>query len=219
MLFFLKCLDDDDARLPDLIRDEIGSRDWFVYRDSLNAQASKWVQQEIELAKAKEDKVYEDVDLDQELEPQLYKLDRLLKRVTIFLSYSRQDHEIAERIRRVFLKHDYSVWTGSEITSGSTWQNVIRSAIDEAATRGFVVVLLSPAYLTSEYGYYEINYSLELASKSKKSNIIPVIIEPFAHNEVLPLSLPSIQWFDLTIGQFDEDADGLIRSLKIREMG
>lgn len=30
LLFFLKCLNDDDARLPELINDEILARNWFV---------------------------------------------------------------------------------------------------------------------------------------------------------------------------------------------
>ena len=39
LLFFLKCLEDDDARLPELTREEIQARAWFILCDSLNAKS------------------------------------------------------------------------------------------------------------------------------------------------------------------------------------
>ncbi len=39
LLFFHKCLEDDDARLPALIREEIQARDWFILCDSLNVKS------------------------------------------------------------------------------------------------------------------------------------------------------------------------------------
>jgi hypothetical protein len=33
LLFYLKCLEEDDARLPELIKNEIESRTWFVLCD------------------------------------------------------------------------------------------------------------------------------------------------------------------------------------------
>jgi len=43
LLFFLKCLDADNALLPKLIRDEIKARKWFVLCHSRAARRSKWV--------------------------------------------------------------------------------------------------------------------------------------------------------------------------------
>ena len=37
LLFFLKCLDADDARLPELSRDEIRDCEWFILGDRPNA--------------------------------------------------------------------------------------------------------------------------------------------------------------------------------------
>src|SRR5277367_3441113 len=51
LLFFLKCLEADDARLPELIRDEIKARKWFVLCNTRASRRSKWVKQEIELVK------------------------------------------------------------------------------------------------------------------------------------------------------------------------
>ncbi len=49
LLFFLKCLEADDARLPELIRDEIKARTFFVLGNTRASRRSKWVRQEIEL--------------------------------------------------------------------------------------------------------------------------------------------------------------------------
>jgi len=51
LLFFLKCLEADDARLPELIRDEIKARTYFVLCNTRASRRSKWVKQEMELAK------------------------------------------------------------------------------------------------------------------------------------------------------------------------
>ncbi len=40
LLFFRKRLEDDDARVPELIREEIQACDWFILCDSLNAKSS-----------------------------------------------------------------------------------------------------------------------------------------------------------------------------------
>lgn len=46
LLFFLKCLDADDARLPELSRDEIKVRERFILCNSPSARNSGWVRQE-----------------------------------------------------------------------------------------------------------------------------------------------------------------------------
>lgn len=217
LLFFLKCLDNDDARLPGLIRDEIIARDWFILCDSENSRASKYVAQEIELVGALEGKVFETIDLDNDLGPQLHKLDRLSKRATIFLSYARQDKEVAGRIQEALIRHDFQVWRDPEIKPGEDWAHVIQSAIDDAVTRGFVLVLLSPASLTSESCRQETEYALQLAGRSHKSRVVPVLVAPFAP-ELLPRDQFKFEWFDLTNGSFDERVEGLIRNLKAREM-
>lgn len=221
LLFFLKCLSDDDARLPELIRDEIEARDWFILCDSLNAKASKYVAREIEIVKQMHGEVSATIDLNQPLEPQFYKLDELFRRATVFLSFARQDREVADRIQTVLLRHDYQVWRDSEIKPGESFANVIQSAIDDAVKRGFVLVLLSPASLTSQWCKHETEYGLRLAAQSHKSNVIPVVIAPLEREGVplsLQLQLGDIQWFDLTTGPLEERVEELIRSLKTREM-
>jgi hypothetical protein len=66
LLFYLKCLEDDSALLPDLLRREIEARNFFLLCDSAHSRSSDWVQQEKEIVRLLEDKVYEEVDLDSE---------------------------------------------------------------------------------------------------------------------------------------------------------
>ena len=217
LLFFLKCLADDDARLPQLIRDEISARNWFVLCDSLNARTSRYVPEEIALVESVEGKSRETIDLDRDLEPQLYKLDRLLKRATVFLSYARTDSQVAMRIRHALQSHDYAVWSDMGLSAGDDWESAIRSAIDEAAGKGFVLLLLSPASLETEYCKAEAEYALGIAARSPRSNVIPVLIAPFA-KDLVPAQHDNIYWFDLTTGSFEERIESLIRNLKIRDM-
>ena len=51
LLFFLKCLEADDARRPELIRDEINARTFYVLCNTRASRRPKWVKQEIELVK------------------------------------------------------------------------------------------------------------------------------------------------------------------------
>jgi hypothetical protein len=68
-----------------------------------------------------------------------------------------------------------------------------------------------------EWRERETEYALQLAAQSRRSNVVPVIVAPFAR-EALPPALANLQWFDLTAGPLEERVAELIRSLKTREM-
>ena len=78
LLFFLKCLEADDARLLELIRDEIKASKCFALCDSPHGKNSEWVQQERELIKAIERKVFVTVDLSKDFETRFICVDRLI---------------------------------------------------------------------------------------------------------------------------------------------
>ncbi|MBE0640234.1 MAG: toll/interleukin-1 receptor domain-containing protein [Bacteroidales bacterium] len=217
LLFFLKCLNDDDARLPELISDEILARNFFILCDSENARNSSWVQKEQAIVMNMGNIVKETIDLGQDIKSQYYKLDRICKKATIFISYAHQDRNIAEQIIQKLIQNDYSVWIDNEIEAGCNWSDEIHGAIDDAVERGFVMVLLSPASLTSQCLKSETEYALELASKSGKSNIIPVVISPFDPG-MMPPQLTNIKWFDLTIETFDQRVEELLSFLNKQEI-
>ena len=218
LLFYLKCLNDDDLRLPELISEEIKARDWFVLCDSPNARASKYVSAEIELVKSeKSPKTIVTIDLAKSLPPQFSKLDSLIKRGTTFLSYAHQDRKMAEQIRISLQSHDFRVWAESDIKPGAVLSDTIHRAIDEAVLQGYVLVLLSQTSLDSHWCKEETEYAFQCAAKSEKSNVIPVIIDPSVHN-FLPYDIARTQVFDLTTGSFETRMKELIEMLKTREM-
>lgn len=218
IMFYLKCLENDNAMLPDLLRREIAAREWFILCDSPNAQASQYVRDEVELIKSMEGKAFEVVDLSKGLQTELHKLIRLSKRATVFLSYASADRQAADAIRRALMAHEFTVTSPEDFgASAQPFHAVVTKAIDDAIERGFVLVLLSPASLASQWCKQETVYALQLAARSQRSNVIPVVITPFAR-ESLPPQLADIQWFDLTTGPFDQRAQELIRNLKTREM-
>jgi hypothetical protein len=218
LIFFLKCLERNDARLPELLRAEITARNWFILCDSPNAAASKWVQEEVAMIQGMDGKVFKKLDLSKGLQAEQYKLVELSKRATVFLSCSSADRAVAEHIRRALLKHDFSVTIpGFDGPSPYPIQEAVNRPIDAEAARGFVLVLVSPASLTSKWCKYETEYALRLAARSHRSNVVPVVVAPFAR-ESLPPQLATLQWFDISTGRFEERMAQLIRSLKMRDM-
>ena len=119
LLFFLKCLQENDARLPQLIRDEINARTWFVLCDSEYSKAAHWVQEEVKIVtttKPKETFVTIDLAKDLTVEregdvpPFVHKLRPLLKRATVFLSHHVEASAIAEQIHHALIEQDYRVF-------------------------------------------------------------------------------------------------------------
>jgi hypothetical protein len=122
LLFFLKRLQKDDARLPELIREEIKARTWFVLCDSDHARASPWVQEEMAFVTSNKPKdtivtidlaTDLDVKLDGDVPPFVRKLRPLLKRATVFLSYVGSDRQIAYQIFEALLEQDYRAFLDS----------------------------------------------------------------------------------------------------------
>jgi hypothetical protein len=204
LLFFLKCLEQRDARLPQLIKDEIEARTWFVLCESDNARNSPWVQEEMKIVKSMADRsrFYVSIDLSRDLESQRDKLTLLSKRASVFISYARPDHEIAEQIYRELATQDYRVFFDEQsLSAGADWVQTITTSIEEAVERGFVLLLLSPAYLASEQCARERAYAFKLLRSMPLNNIVPIIVKDDALiKSQLPIELRDIQCFNLTDG-------------------
>lgn len=223
LIFFLKCLEDDSAELPELLKREIEARHWFILCQSQNAEASKWVQEEVKMIQAMEGKTFVTIDLSEDMESQLHKLMELSKRATVFLSYAHADTAMARRMADYLSAVDYSVWCDDEIKPGTHWIEEIAQAIDRAAAHGFVLLLISQNSLKSNYCRDETLYALRKAAESQKSNIIPVYIEnpSLAKTEFpygMQLALAHLQFFDLTSGSFEERMRDLVSYLRKCDM-
>ena len=93
LMFFLKCLSDDDE-IETLIKREIDQREWFIYADSENARHSKWVTTEREYIETLEGKKIFTINLDDDLDKQLSEIKRISRQMKVFISYSHRDMEI-----------------------------------------------------------------------------------------------------------------------------
>lgn len=220
LVFFLKCLT-EQSELDGLIRREIEARTWFLLCDSANARGSSWVQAEVAYIKELQGKYHEEIDLNEAIETQIERIDRLCKRATVFLSYHRADLPHARRISESLVKQDYSVWLDTEaLAPGSNWQQEITSAIDKAVERGFVLVLLSSNSVRSEFVTHEIRYALDKSTQALRgANIVPIMLnDPRVIQREMPqsaqLMLQGIQWFDFSEGDFDANITRLVAHLK-----
>lgn len=223
LAFFLKCLT-EQSELDELIKREIEARTWFLLCDSENARQSSWVRAEVAYIKQMQDKYHEQIDLNAAIESQIDRIDRLCKRVTVFLSYAPADRPDARRIHDALVAHDYSVWIDTAVAPGANWIREVATAIDRAVARGFVLVLLSPASVQSKLTAMEIGHAFRRARRATHgANIVPIMLhDPVAVQGAMPpeiqFLLGGIGWFDFSRGDFDANMASLIAHMKTRAM-
>jgi hypothetical protein len=221
LLFFLKCLTEKDPRLPELLKDEIKARTWFVLCNSDNTEKSPWVQEEIRIVETTKPKeTFVSIDLKWDLDVILSKIRPLLRRATVFFSYAPGDSPIANRIYDALLEQDYRIFFDRKsLAAGENWQNAIHNALEDAVRNGFVLLLLSPDYLTSAWCKAEREAAFEMLGSKPVSNIVPVIVrDPEAVVLQLPPDLRDLQCIDVSQGSVAENVARLLRDLKSRPM-
>lgn len=223
LVFFLKCLT-EHSELDELIKREIEARTWFLLCDSTNARSSDWVQAEVAYIKELPGRHHEEIDLTDPIETQIERIDRLCKRLTVFISYSRSDEPDARRIHDALIREDYSVWWDAQVAPGSNWMQEITGAIDAAVEQGFVLVLLSPDAVRSQWSLYEIEYALEKSARAPNgANIVPIMLrDPAVTQSAMPpalqLLLGGVQYFDFSQGDFDANLGRLVADMKSRPL-
>ena len=220
LMFFLKCLSDDDE-IDGLIRREIEARSWFILCDSNNARKSKWVQDEVWIIKGfpTQTHTYTKIDLDDpnlDLESGLFALTR---KASVFLSYAKSDRAVAESIREELSKHDFGVFSDLELRPGEEWQVRIASELENAARRGAVLLLLSAESVRSRWQQWELDFATKRAKELvHPTHILPVFLEGFGVLETAPTrvrwKLREIQGLDFSTGDFTENMAALMTALR-----
>lgn len=127
LIFYLKCLDDGNPNLEQFIKDEIEARNIFVYCKSANAEASPWVQKELEYIKSLSGKLLYILDIEKDFAVQLISLLssilEIIKNTRVFFSYP---HNIAKTIQSItdyLEKKDFCVFRIRNCYWGNRWQN------------------------------------------------------------------------------------------------
>lgn len=182
ILFYLKCLE-NETEVNDLLKREIDARKRFILCDSPNAQASKFVQSEVEYIRSK-NRMYEVIDLSQidmksqDTEKEVLELIKPFRRRTsVFLSYAHQDRSFALQLQSECFKREFKVWEmdfyEDQIPGTAprgTWDFLIKRSIKSTLEKGFFIALIGEDY--SAYSFKEIEYAFQISP----SQVLPVII-------------------------------------------
>lgn len=216
ILFYLRCMDDGDegklGTLKQLIFDEIDARDFFLYINSKNAAASKWVQEELAHIQSTRPYCLARIDLDGDDKTLKETLERLVRGMRVFLCASRADHELIERIGAALQAHDFRVYDASDAlaANGDAWDTQLTHTFKELADEGFVIALTTKSSIRSPFFKTELDFAV-----SQGIPILPVIVgdSTFAFSlcEQVP-GLRRLQLEMLSETPSDEEIEHLVRS-------
>jgi len=188
-----------DEYLRELLVREIQARDWLVMLHSANADRSSWVSFERHFAEDRHKPVFE-IDLaacaqmsDSEslrfLTTQVGNISRCIR---VFLSYSRVDRDLSERLARDLEAKGFEVWLDTaQLQAGDLWEEQITQAIDKTLERGALVLLMSEASLRSVSVRNEVRQAL-----ARKGRVIPCLVH--GTTNAVPPELRTIPWLDFS---------------------
>lgn len=127
---------------------------------------------------------------------------------TVFLSYSRSDAQVVERIARDLRSQGVDLWMDrQDLVAGEEWLPQIEKAISRA---DFMLVFISKTSLNSKWVQREYQAAFESQARTGGTRLIPVLLERVR----LPPFLSSIQYVDLTESYF-EGVQQLLRALQM----
>jgi serine/threonine-protein kinase len=106
-----------------------------------------------------------------------------------FLSYSRKDSDIMQRVRDELRGAGLTVWTDEGIEPGTPlWKDAIESAIENA---GCMIVILSPDAKKSIWVKRELEYA-----EAQEKHIFPLLVRG-DKNDAIPFTLIGAQFVDI----------------------
>jgi len=109
----------------------------------------------------------------------------------IFLSYSRTDNEIMQKVKQTFKDAGFTVWTDEGIEAGTrSWKRAIQQTILDT---GCMVCILSPEAADSRWVQEELDFA-ELHEKP-----IFLILAKGDQRDSIPFGYSSHQWIDIRI--------------------
>jgi len=120
----------------------------------------------------------------------------------IFISYSRKDIDFARKLAGDLETAGYDVWWDiTDLQGGDDWVRTIPNAI---ATSQYVIVVLTPNSIESEWVEKEYTQSLTLRKK-----IIPIMLVPTS----VPFALNTINFVNFAIGEYPDNFKKLLAPL------
>lgn len=199
LMFFLKCLNDDDE-IDDLIKREIDSRGRFILCDSENARNSEWVQREVEYIKSKR-RVYQTIDIEAPVDKIAEDVLNFKKKSTVYVSHANKDYylylQLASMLRSDW---DFAVSDPRLMPTGIDYAKTVELTMDYALVTGMIFFLITEAFVASEYCVRELAYVLAKTKDTDFHNII-ILLDKSLPQSVLPhlLSIQNIPICEITI--------------------
>ena len=193
LMFFLKCLNDDDE-IDDLIKREIDCRGRFILCDSENARNSDWVKKEVEYIKSKQ-RIYQTINVDDTEENIANEILGFRKSSSVYISYSREDAYISKQLSDLLEKdwdfmiakfdlfvsysqEDESIYRNLADAMGDDWNmnlmdlEYLKKKINKALEEGYVIFMITKNFLKSRWCIEELLYAFERIDKHRKNVII-----------------------------------------------
>ena len=206
LLFYLKCLDDDNENLETFIKKEIKARNIFIYCKSENSENSPWVQKELEYIKSFDTKRLFTIDitlpLSQTLVVLLESITEIIKKNRVFIScsHANPDKEFGNYLENLLLNNNYDVVRFKVLDYAKDTEH--KKALQEATT---FISIISPNSLESVYCRSELErvlYDYDNSPDTFSNKIIPVfygISETIIrHSSILPSSLNNFKSIEIS---------------------
>lgn len=180
LMFFLKCLNDDDE-INDLIKREIDARTRFIYCKSNNAEHSKWVQKE--LAYIRENRRSCDViDLSLSDEELVAQLKNYANSLNVYFNYPSRFKEQIIQVSDIINNYDCYTHNGELYVTKSydrtKKQQGVFEEINSSLQRGCFICVIDKSL--GSFFLEKLKYALE--NKSKDSIIIIFLMDTYTVN-------------------------------------
>ncbi len=207
LLFYLKCLNDDDE-IENLIKREIDEREWFIYVDSANSRASKWVSSEREYIASLTGKKVMTIDLNGDITRQVDAIGRSLK---VFISGPARQRALTEQIEKALVDRDFLVLNSEHLSADGIFAEEVESMIDEASREGFVLLLITPESADSRFVEQELRAALHAGGK-----IVPVYVDDAVLSPELQQLVGDIQGVHISATPTKEELEAIISEIEHR---
>lgn len=198
LMFYLKCLDEDNDELNEFIMREIEARNIFIYCKSKNSEQSSWVKKELDYIRKLDSKRLYTVDIDQQLAYGmlgiLEKITNIIKKNQVFISYSaRNGKDIAQRLCHLLQERGYNAYLAvDKLTVGSDYDKSILGMLTEVAENGVFIPVITAGYSDSVWCKKELEYVL-----AHKGTVLPVVVKSTAISPTLHFYLRDCQFIEI----------------------
>jgi len=198
LMFFLKCLNDDDE-IDDLIKREIKERTRFILCDSKNARNSKWVQKEVDFIQDGLHRVYQTINIDDSIEKIADEVLSFKQKSTVYISYSRSDEPYYEALTHRLKQLDYRInpyLNKDVVATVDDFAALVERGVNEAASNGFLLFLISENSIGSPFVQAEIEYvKNNFVDKLSCDNIIFFTIKDYDEKTAGSSPLKGVQQY------------------------